>query len=363
MTKSLAGIRNILLLTGLACAPVLGFANSGHGERSTATISSSTGEAMLLAQAGSAGKQPMRTLKAAYVTSLSFSPLFRAIEKGYLKDENIAMKLELVRSVSTATAYLGRGQLDLGFGSFSDSLLNAMLRGVEVKVVASMSYYAKDPAVLASAPILVRKQLWDSGEIRKLADLKGKKVAFNSKGGIVSYIVSKALGRSGLTVDDLDIVQMRFPDQMVALANGAIAASVLVEPLATAARSKGTAIVLEKNPAPGSMATVLIFGKNLLVDDEAPTAKAVLRALRRAANELQSPEAIMSDENLAIWSKYTKIPAKTIKTTAPYMFARDLAIDVDNLMDQQNYQFKSGNIAKEIHLEGLIDSRYTIRAH
>jgi len=156
-------------------------------------------------------------------------------------------------------------------------------------------------------------------------------------------------------------VTMPFPDMIVALANGAVDAAIMPEPISTAARERGVAVVLDRNPVPGALATVLLFGKNLLTGSDTSAANALLRALRRAANELHSPESIMSPGNLQIWSKHTKMPAETIRKTMPYVFARDLALDVASLLDQQKYLSNIGRISRQFPVERLLDSRFVVR--
>ncbi len=64
-------------------------------------------------------------------------------------------------------------------------------------------------------------------------------------------------------------------------------------------------------------------------------------------------------------AKYTKVPVDTLHKTAPYMFARDLALDVAGLADQQNYHQQNylaqqGRIKKPVPIGQLIDARYVV---
>jgi ABC-type nitrate/sulfonate/bicarbonate transport system substrate-binding protein len=147
----------------------------------------------------------------------------------------------------------------------------------------------------------------------------------------------------------------------IALSKGAVDGAIMPEPIATAARARGVGVVVDPNPAPGVVITTVMLGKNLLAPGEAALANAVLRALRRAANELQSAQAIMSKENIQIWSKYTKIPADIVAKTIPYVFARDLALDVNNLLDQQKFLAESGRIQRQLPAERVIEERFVIR--
>jgi len=305
-----------------------------------------------------AGPKPAQTLRVAYVSSLSFSPLFRAIAKGYFAEEGIDLQLQIVTSSSDTVAFLGRGQLDAAFGNISDTLFNAIQRGMDVKIAGGVSYYPSDKATLSPSPLLVSKKLKDAGTIKNVEDLRGRKIAFNTRGGIIEYESASALREYGMTVADLDVVTIPFPDQPTALANGAIDAAMLPEPLATLAVQKDLAEVLVPNPAPGVLATVLLLGQTLLLEKNAELTDKFLRAVRRAAADLQTPGAIMSDENVAIWAKYTQVPAKVIAATAPYVFDKDLAVDMDSLMRQQQYLLDTNQITAQVPADTLISIRF-----
>jgi len=296
-------------------------------------------------------------IRAAYLKSLSFSPLFLAKEKGYLAAEGIDVDLQVVQSASEVVAFMARGQMDAAFGNIGVPLFNAAARDMEVKIVAGVSYYPQDPAALSPCPIVIRKELADSGKVRSVADLKGRKIAFNVRGGVIEYLAVEALKRNGLSLKDVEVVEMPFPDMAVALANGAVDAALIPEPGVTAVRDKGIAVVLDVNPAPGTLATVLSFGVNLLSASGTKNGEAFLRGLRRASAELQRPEDVLSTEHVAVWAKATEIPAALIAKAAPYAFDKDLAIDLADLAKQQAYAVTTGQITTAPPLDKLIDRR------
>jgi NitT/TauT family transport system substrate-binding protein len=299
-------------------------------------------------------------LRAAYLKSLSFSPLFLAKDAGYFRDEGIDLDLDIVQSASEVIAFLGSGQIDLAFGNIGVPLFNAAERGINVKIVAGISYYPTDPKALSPAPVLVKKSAFDSGEITKLADLKGRKVAFNTRGGVIEYLVAGAVARAGLRVADLDVVTMGFPNMAAAMSNGAIDAAVLPEPLATAARNQSIAAVLDPNPVPGALATVLMFGSSLLDPKSDASAQAVLRALRRAAADLSSPDKIMSPANVAIWARETELPPALVAKSAPYFFDKSLGVSVSDLGRQQDFLLSTQQITRSLPIDKLVDTRLAV---
>src|SRR5437870_5618870 len=227
----------------------------------------------------SAAAKGRTQLKAAYVTVLAFSALYRAVDKGYLADEGLDLDLTVVQSGSNAMAFLASGQLDAVFGNIGDTFFNAVNRGLNLRIVGGVSYAPNDPKVTYSAPLVVRKQLADSGSVKGVADLKGRKVAMNAYGGIQEYNLTKALEPAGLSVSDLDTTILGFPDMVPAMKNGAIDAAQPPEPFFTNSLEQGFVSVLVPNPAPGAMITGLIYGGNLLAPGKEAVANSLLKAV------------------------------------------------------------------------------------
>ncbi len=299
----------------------------------------------------------MEIVKGAHLKSLSFSPLYLAMEKGYLREEGIEVELQIVQSASQVVAFLGAGQLDMAFGNIGAPLFNAAGRDLKVQAVAGMSYYPADPKVRSPAPVIASKALVDSGAIKSVADLKGRKFAFNTRGGVIEYLATGALTRAGLKISDIDIVTLEFPSMATALSNGAIDAAILPEPLATSTLQRGLGAVIDPNPEPGAMATILMFGPTLLDDKRAATAAALLRALRRAAAEIATPESVMSSAHIDIWAKATELPPALIARTAPYVFHPKLAVSAQDFQRQQKLLEANALIPAGVPRDKLI-SRY-----
>jgi NitT/TauT family transport system substrate-binding protein len=314
--------------------------------------------ALVVATLSATHAQAPVKIRAAYLKSLSFSPLFLAKEKGYLAAEGLDVDLQIVQSASEVVAFMARGQMDAAFGNIGVPLFNAAARQMEVKIVGGVSYYPQDPAALSPCPILIRKDL--AGTVKSVADLKGRKIAFNTRGGVIEYLAVESLKRHGLTLKDVQVVEMPFPDMAAALANGAVDAALIPEPGATAVKERGLGTVLDVNPAPGTLATVVSFGANLLSPNGTKTGEAFLRGLRRAAADLQRPEDVLSPEHVAVWAKATEIPASLIAKTAPYVFDKDLALDLKDLAKQENYALTTGQISAAPPVETLVDKRLAV---
>jgi len=138
-------------------------------------------------------------------------------------------------------APLAAGQLDIGAGGPGAVLYNAVERDIPIKVVGDNG---STPPGFGWQALLVRKALADSGAVRGIADLRGRKVAIISLASSAEITMSRALRDAGLQWDDVEFVTLPFPDMLPALANGAIDAALLIEPLLSAALAGGSAAVL-----------------------------------------------------------------------------------------------------------------------
>ena len=314
----------------------------------------------LIVGAGSASTfaQTPKVLKTAYVPSLSFAPAFLAAEKGYLEREGVQLEFQTVQGAADVVSLLATGQLDLALVNVGATFFNGAARGFDTKIVGGISAYPVDPETRGPAPILARKALVDSGAIKALVDLKGRSFASNAPGGIVEYSLAREMQKVGLPFPAVKIERMAFPSIVIAMANGAVDSAVLPEPLATSAISKGIGVPIVRNPVPGTLVGSVLFGKAVLADPN--TGAATLRALRLAVNELQSDAQFFTASNLAIWSKYTKVPTATIAMISTYSFPRDLVLDTKSLMDQQKYLIEIGLVKTEVPLDKLVDRRFVV---
>ena len=131
----------------------------------------------LLAIAAPAAAQ--ETITVGIYAATSDAPLFIADKKGYFRDEGIAVKLTSFQSAAMMVPPLGTGQLDVGAGSASAGLYNAVARGIKIRIVADK---ASSPPGYGGTKLLVRKDHVDSGRYKTLKDLKDMKFATNAPG-------------------------------------------------------------------------------------------------------------------------------------------------------------------------------------
>ncbi len=300
------------------------------------------------------------TIKVGYIPTSGYSPLYLGVEKGYFEEKGLKVELERFDSGSKMIAPLSAGQLDVGAGEPGTALFNSRHQGLDVMVVCGMSSQAPG---YGGVPIIVRKDLYDSGELDEIAELKGKKVALNILHGMGEYIVAKALEKEGLTIDDVGLVTIAFPDTPAALANGVVDASALPQLIAEKAIEDGIAVELIRGDqiAGEIQSTVMYFGKRFLDPTNREIAIRFLEVWLKGMRELYDEEW-SNPENLAIISKYTNMPPETIKNSAPKQsyYNPNCDYNSESLENIQNYYISRGytEYTEALPLSEIVDDSF-----
>ncbi len=201
----------------------------------------------------------MTNVSIGVVGSTSESPLFIADKLGYFRELGIVPSYVTADSAANMIAPLGTGQLDVATGGPSAGLYNAIARGIDIKIVADKGSTPKGYGYMM---LLVRKQLVESGRYKGARDLKGMRVSESAAGTIASPAIARYLATAGLKYNDIDHVYLSFPQQVAALAGGAIDASLTVEPIASSAIRQGVAVRAAGDDVmyPNQQLAVILYG-------------------------------------------------------------------------------------------------------
>ena len=110
--------------------------------------------------------------------AISNAGIYIAIEKGYYKEAGIRNELITFASAAKTLPALTAGELDVSAGSPSAGLFNAIAQGAPFRIVADKGQARTGTGY---SLLVVRKDLVDSGQVKTLRDLKGRKVAVFAK--------------------------------------------------------------------------------------------------------------------------------------------------------------------------------------
>lgn len=209
--------------------------------------------------------------------------LYVADKKGYFKQEGIGVEFTPFDSGARMVAPLGAGQLDVGAGSASAGLYNAVARGIAIKIVADKG---STPPGYGFQPLLVRKDLVDSGRYKSLKDLKGMKIAGSAPGSASTSTLNEALKKAGLKYSDVERVFLGFPQHVIALQNKAVDAAMTTEPSATRAVQSGAAVRVmgDDEIYPNHQLSVLLYSGDFAIK-RADVARRFMRAYLKGVRD------------------------------------------------------------------------------
>lgn len=271
------------------------------------------------APAGSSGGAPA-TVRVAHVSSTLFSPLYVAHEKGYFTEQGLTVELEAVKSGQDAVPLLASGRLDALAAGFSAGMFNAADAGMEFQVVGSMGINTGDPEHSPTALLGAQKAI-DDGSVTQVAQLRGKRIAAaGGPGATGGFLVASILAPAGLTLKDVEIVNIATPDMPNALSTGAVDAALISAPTSGRVIGDKLGSVLAV-PAGGVSSTGLMYGPEFAAR---PEAQKFFNALAKASGDLQG-EGATSEENLAILAKATGQDVAVLKASPSYRFDPKLA--------------------------------------
>lgn len=307
------------------------------------------------------GEMPdLGTIKIGYVPAGGgTAAIYIAADKGLFAEKGLNVELERFNSGSKMIAPLSTGQLDVGAGEVGTTLFNAINQELNMKVVCSFAGLSEG---YGGAQFLVLKDLSDSGEIAAPADLAGRKVGINVPRGMAEYRVAKVLEKDGLSIEDVELVSLPFPDMPSAFANNAIDAATIPETLGGRAIKEGSAAVFfEGDEIAGDIQTaVMYFGKRFLDPANKEVAVRFLEVYLTQLRELIQDPGYIDEENLEIIMKYTNTPAEVIKSSKNSYFDPNCEFFEESVEDAQNYYVSRGytEYSQPLPLSEVIDRTF-----
>jgi NitT/TauT family transport system substrate-binding protein len=326
------------------------------------------GAALLLALAGSASQAAAPvTVRVGLANASSDVGFFIADKKGYFKQEGLDVKFMTFDSGAKMVAPLGNGQLEVGAGSPSAGLYNAIARGLDMKIVADKG---STPPGYGYQPLLVRKDLIDSGRYKTLKDLKGMKIAGSAVGSASTSTLNEALKKAGLKYEDVERVFLGFPQHVMALQNKAVDAAMTTEPSATRAVQSGAAVrvmgddVIYPNH---QLAVVLYSGAFIKTNPDAGKRfmRAYLRAVRDYNDALKDGKIAgpKAAEVIAILTEYTNIKDPALyRMISPQGCNPDGDVNDASLNIDLAFYKSEGQIKGNVTVEQAVDNSFVAAA-
>jgi NitT/TauT family transport system substrate-binding protein len=292
------------------------------------------------------------TVKIMVLPFLSFAPFFIAQEEGYFQEQGIEVESIKFGSPVQAMPALIQGDLDVQAGGVSASLFNAIARGENIKITADKGHL---DSRCSYAAILVTKELFESGELTEIAQLKGKKLATGELGA-GSYNYFEMLRKGNLSLEDIEIVSMPPPDRAMALESKAAEGAYLAEPYITKLSDAGIAVKLagQEEWLPDFQIGYLLYGPSFLENDP-ELGKQFMVAYLKGVRQYNQGK---TERNIQIIQNYTKLDKDLIKRACWPSIHSDGHLNTQTVLDIQDWSFENGYVDEKVTKDQLLDESF-----
>lgn len=310
------------------------------------------------AWAGGLAPLPQETVvKVGMKQVVSDAGVLVGLAKGYYKDMGIGIEIIQFNSGQEMINQLAAGQLDVGCAVTSAGLFNAMSRDIPMKIVADKGINVPGKGYYR---LVVRKSIAD--KVKDFKDLRGLKVAVVGTASLDEISLMRVLEAANLTKKDIDMQVIRsFPDMLVALANGSIDASMLIEPFVAQGMAKG---ILDpwKDPQeydPEAQTALLVYGTSMTKRPELANRfmTAYVKSLRDYNDAFFKDKDKKEVVDILIKSTSIKEPALYDQMFPvglnPDGYVRMHGIDMDLQWYKQNNMLQ-----KDLKAEDTVDNQY-----
>ena len=189
---------------------------------------------LALAGGGTSATAQQHTVRIGMVRALSATPTMIAIEKGYFKEYGINAEVSDVDT--TALIPLAQNVVQVMEAGVTAGYFNALEKNFPIIIATDRV------ASPIGHKLLIRPDLKD--KIKTIADLKGKVIATNATASVTNYEIGHILASAGLTLKDIELKVLPFPQMSVGLANKAVDGAIVIPPWVHQVIEQGLGAVL-----------------------------------------------------------------------------------------------------------------------
>lgn len=298
--------------------------------------------AFAAAAGGPASAQEPTSLTFLYSPFADYAPFMVAKDKGYF--DEFGLDVELATKTGSAETFqlLASANAEAGGATWGAGLFNAINDGATLQIAATIARIPTEGK--SPSPLMVSTQAWDAG-LKTAADLKGKRIGQPGPGGFGEYSIAKALEKGGLTLADVEIVNIGPPDTAAAFANGGLDAGWSIEPFSTQIEQAGIGKRLVEDHVQGTELGFIAFNSDFLKANEDAVVR-FLAAYLKASRELDNG-GWQDPEIRAIVSKYTGAPPELFDDIAFTVRPASGEIDLASVRDQEAFFRGQGSLTYE----------------
>lgn len=306
--------------------------------------------AVLLASAAPLMAQDLPHMQFLYSPFTDYAPFFVAEDLGYFDEFGIDVELVPKSGTAETIQLIASGNAEAGAATWGAGLFNSINMGSTVTIIATMARMPEDGR--SPSPLMVSEQAWANG-IDTVEELRGMRIGIPGPGGFGIYSVALALARGGLTLDDVELVNLPPPATAAAFANGAIEAGWSIEPFATQLEIEGLGRRLVEDHAYGVELGFIAVNSDWVAQNE--DAVVALLAGYIKASRLLDGGGWTDPEIQRIIGSYTGMDPDLLNGIAYTVRPEDGSIDMGSVREQEQFFRDQGELEYEgdVNIDGV----------
>ena len=334
-----------LIALGLAACMTFSLAGcSGSAGKETAaasaaeTTAETSAEAETSAKATADAETSIDKLTVTYVTSPLNVPTIIEKDQGIFEKElGVPVEYAELTSGADQTQALASGDVQVLYAVGATSVILSAANGADIKV---LNMYSRSPKAFC---------MYSKDETLTTPEsLKGKTIAGPTGTNLHELLVSY-LAQAGMTLDDVNYVNMTIPDAKAGLDGGSVDVALLAGATAYNAEQQGYHLVADGE---GLISALIAVATTQKFYDEHPD---VIEKLNAAQDEIASYMADSQDETMETVAAALDLDVDAVKEMYGYYdFSTEITdADKEGFQKTADFMYESGMIENELDVNTL----------
>ncbi len=311
-----------------------------------------------IAQAG-----PTRRLRYASVGGATDAAIFLAMDDGIFAAHGIDLEYQQLQNAATLITATATGQVDVAGISLTPGLLASIGRGINLRVVGDKESIR---AHFAATQLVVRSAL-AGGDMRAQLDrLRGHRVAISGRASASFVLLGLTAAHYGIPLDHFDIIELGYANMIIAFANGAIDAAIMLEPYLSRLLLSGSFTAISDFtdivPAHGGSIVPIVYAESLATNQELGRAfmLAYMTSVRRYNDAIISGTG--REHMFEVIARHTGMDIDVVRATTPSGYDPNQFVSPEFFTTVEQFFLAQKLLRAPIDISKLLDASFADHA-
>ena len=289
---------------------------------------------------------------------LSQMPLHIAAEEGFFAEQNLDVEFHMLGRNQDIMAVLAHGDVDVAAGLLTVNELSLASAGARLRVVASLTSSVE--GACTSVAIIVRREHVESGALTDPEQIRRLRFDVNALIPL-GYAMDRYLNSFGLTIDDVDAIEVPPPAALETLRQGDIDVTIDSEPFISMHMATGEAAIWQavEDVLPDYVHSVLMYGPTL-IDERPDVGERFMTAVLKAIRQYRLGK---TPRNLEIVERVTRLTPEQVSAACWPTPSHDARVDPSAFLGYQQWSVSRGLLDRVLAAGELFDLRFIDHAN